>query len=1386
MSDRFVRQIDPPSSDGKQLARRISDFLTIPNIILVGDPGAGKSFLFQQLAAAENATLQTARDFLNTPLGPSGATLFIDALDEKRAGRNDQTTIDEIVRQLFKAKASRVRLSCREHDWLGDTDLAAFRPYFAQTEGYVVLALEALREEEQIDILRGEGIFDTAGFLREAARRGLADFLINPQSLKMLAEAVQKKSWPKSRLQLFEDTTGLLLQEHNLSRVRSGAGKYSSTEVRPAAGSVSALRLISDVEGVSLVESEADAAFPSYRSIPFADPEIILAALGRRAFRALPDEKADYSHRVRAEYLGAGWLAQKVREGLPLARVRALTAIDGVPAPELRGMHAWLVLLLREFSAELIDADPFGVLIYGDARSLDLSQRIRLLGGLRKLADADPFFVAEERLPATIDVLCNKTLESHLRLIISDQNAPFGIRRLLLDALSMVSPIPGLRKDLAAIVASNIAPFGLKAPAVKAAIHLGCSAANDLVAIYYSLGDTPEDIRLRAYILAHLYVARFSPSDVAALYYSAKASESDLASGILWDLSFGLPVADIPEILDLISAKPKGDDNADHFKDYEVEHFLERLIIRALEEGSSELSGARIFRWLQERRSLRGAYDEHEFAKFKELAVVQKVVAHRVFLEAVQHFSCEEGVGKMSRFVQSHFALDVSREPLNWLAQHLLSSKDRNLDSTKSLFALAMTWLVGDVNSEEVFLQLYQLGEEVPSLLSIRDERLSVAIDSWQSHNHKRAADRVLAKEASRLENRRRFEEDSDAVLRGEHVGWMVWLGNVYFAHFSDVDKNQTAMERIEVQLGKENSITAAAGLRTLALTGALPSLEELVSADEHNKYPTIWNAFAAGLDEVWLESGSVSDFDDERLKSLVGIDLVFPANLSDAQQQARKDGWKGHLLMRRPELVKDVYAFVAESALKRGKSHTTGLHALLNDDAFVQFRGGIALKFLYDLPDIPVHQLESLLQLAIVDSDRNELLELIGSKLHAASLSDEQRQLWALSAYLLDPDSFEAEFTRLAESSSKVVWRMRSLTSYDRDHKSRRSFSMQPSQVMLFAKIVAKHFEKSGYPSGGWAGDENPWDASDYVRNLLATLAADTSPIAEHSLKALHIDADMTSYRDDVKHAIARRAARTREILFKQPGWLDAISSLRGERPANVADMQALVASYIGEISCRMGTSNMDVYKSFWNEDSSGRPTSPKVEESARDALLVLLKPRLESLGLILEPEGHMVADKRADITVASHGLKLILELKRDIHPELWTAPKTQLNRFYTRDPEASGYGIFCVFWYGVNRKGKVPKRKIGGEPPKSAEDLQRMLNEEISADGMNKLVAVVVDVGVPDGQSIFKAKKAPRRGVAKPTGIIKRKKSTRKNVRSTLERSSKNSRSVARRKGH
>jgi predicted NACHT family NTPase len=179
-----------------------SEFSQVPHLILLGEAGSGKTHLFREQATEEKAAYVTARAFLNVPANKIyGQSLYIDGLDERRAGRGDRDTIDDIVGHLFEVEPKRVRISCRIADWLGETDLAALNTYFIQSSEPVVVVLEALSHDEQVEVLGARGAQATSAleFLAEAKRRGLDDFLSNPQNLLMLWAVAKDGIWPANR-----------------------------------------------------------------------------------------------------------------------------------------------------------------------------------------------------------------------------------------------------------------------------------------------------------------------------------------------------------------------------------------------------------------------------------------------------------------------------------------------------------------------------------------------------------------------------------------------------------------------------------------------------------------------------------------------------------------------------------------------------------------------------------------------------------------------------------------------------------------------------------------------------------------------------------------------------------------------------------------------------------------------------------------------------------------------------------------------------------------------------------------------------------------------------------------------------------------------------------
>lgn len=210
MNDRKILQLSPQvKPDDPRAEADFSSLSEVPNIVLLGDPSAGKTHLFRSAAQATGGHYMTVRSFLNARSDWSAATVFIDALDERRAGRGDDEVVDAIVRRLFACAPARVRISCRAQDWLADSDLEAFRQYFDDHGGVIVVSLFPLSDQEQRAVLAEHGMDVSAidGFLAEVDEHGLAEFKRNPQDLKMLATAVTNGVWPATRADLFEQST---------------------------------------------------------------------------------------------------------------------------------------------------------------------------------------------------------------------------------------------------------------------------------------------------------------------------------------------------------------------------------------------------------------------------------------------------------------------------------------------------------------------------------------------------------------------------------------------------------------------------------------------------------------------------------------------------------------------------------------------------------------------------------------------------------------------------------------------------------------------------------------------------------------------------------------------------------------------------------------------------------------------------------------------------------------------------------------------------------------------------------------------------------------------------------------------------------------------------
>ena len=410
--DRFFSQLQPEPDEHESAPQPLSNYYSHPAIVILGDPGSGKSTSFSESAATEpNAMFVSIRDFLHLQTDQwEGKTLYLDALDEQRTKSEDgRGALDRIRGKLDFLKRPRYRLSCRAADWYGGSEterLSAVSP-----DGKVlVLRLEPLSDADIITIA-GDKLADSTDFYNQAQRRGIDSLLRNPQTLKLIIAEVEGGVWPATRADLYQKACERLLQETNSEHVRGTTPYIPMSRLMTAAGYLCAVHLCGGTKGHALNPGDADDAFP-YIGELHGDQEAITSSVRQRAFRGDGPGCITPIHRTVAEYLSAHFFAQHLRASYPMKRVLALlTGYDGGTLSELRGIYAWLACLCEEEAATLIRRDPLGLVLYGDASILSTSGKQMLIDCLHDLAIKNPSFRAENWSACAFKILVQQLVK---------------------------------------------------------------------------------------------------------------------------------------------------------------------------------------------------------------------------------------------------------------------------------------------------------------------------------------------------------------------------------------------------------------------------------------------------------------------------------------------------------------------------------------------------------------------------------------------------------------------------------------------------------------------------------------------------------------------------------------------------------------------------------------------------------------------------------------------------------------------------------------------------------------------------------------------------------------------------------------------------------------
>jgi len=214
-------------------------------VVVLAEPGGGKTWLLDHLAAQAGTRRVSATKWLRTPyperLVSPGAPVLIDALDEASA-RTDGDAIGGVLARLEQAGSPRFVLTCRAADWQ-----AYARSEIAQDYAEPLIChLDPIARDDALAWLAAtcpDG--DAAAAFALLDERGLIDLTGNPLTLQMIAGVVGAHgTLPHSRAELYDMAVRQAWREENADRATGALAGLDETTALDAAGALCAAMLM--------------------------------------------------------------------------------------------------------------------------------------------------------------------------------------------------------------------------------------------------------------------------------------------------------------------------------------------------------------------------------------------------------------------------------------------------------------------------------------------------------------------------------------------------------------------------------------------------------------------------------------------------------------------------------------------------------------------------------------------------------------------------------------------------------------------------------------------------------------------------------------------------------------------------------------------------------------------------------------------------------------------------------------------------------------------------------------------------------------------------------------------------------------------------------------
>ena len=1318
----------------------LEDFRECDAYVLLGPPGSGKTTLFEAEGGRAGCHYVTARRFIahsieRLPPEWRDTTLFIDGLDEKRAGSPDgRTPLDEIWTRLEALGRPRFRLSCREVDWFGSNDRIHLET--VSRDGTLkVLRLDPLSDKgiHAFVSLRPD-VDDADAFVDEARERGIDHLLTNPQTLKMLADAVSGKAWPQSRIRTFELACEKLAQEFNSDHLLAIRDGPATPELRDAAARLCAVLLLTGHVGYVTDFGAGDAEYLGLASIPGDDPATLRIALNTRLFESPMEDghrtegRSGPVHRQIAEFLAARYLAGLIHNGLPVRRVFALiTGEDGGIVSELRGLSAWLAAHSPEARRELIERDPEGVAAYGDAGVFTQAEKRQLLECLcppNPSLDASRFtsLVTRDMVPVLRQWLDDSRRDGEHRNLV----------QFLLHVLANATPLPELGEMLSDLATSEDYSGNSRHWAAiclaQGALDQPAQFEKDVRQLLRGLRDghvRDEGKSMLGRLLQFLYPRFIGPEEVFDFLAEDHGRDRYIGDGLgPYDVFWQHYLAMETRPGDAVIVLDKLEEVFDRSEEWRrtgrppaspLAHAARLLVQKALDQ-TEEHEPQRTLRWLklaggddwgssQSSNAIRG-WIEARPERYKDL-----------LRESVAQCRRWENIQTAKRLLHG------ARTPSDYGRWCLgeIERAEGNENIARFWFEEAWDALRRDEGTDGLKLEHLECAAVANETLgrvfdALRTEDLHGPSDESEREDRQLALERRQKLEQAFSDWRQFFGQHEEALRENRcPAGVLNRLAEAYLGSYLDID-GENGRERLREFLGDETLVEAAMdGLRGAVQRDDLPTPKEVLALRSDNQRHLLAFPVVAGLD--LLPEDSISALDDSLARVAVAL-------LVASRPPSPEPGWVRPLFESRPNVAAEEIVRFAAAALRRGEQQVSFVYEMLDYEWLSEVAHIACPRLLRAFPvRAPRHLfnvLNRLLWWGTGNLEASAMEPIVVAKLAARSMTAGQRAYWHAAQLVVSSEPNLAGVEAFAEKHANALSGFFAF------------FQRHPDQTTLLGRLpspslgrLARLLGARSHPLRAVRSEPAKVIGSELVRIMLEVLGTRAEDDALRALTELGDDSRMEAWHTIAQQVQQEQRVVRRDARFRHADPATVCRTLASRQPANVADLAALTFEHVSVIARNIRDGSTNDWRQYW--EKGGDSWRPAHEDDCRDALLSDLKARLHPLGVEAAPEGRYADAKRADIRVSYGGFNVPVEIKKSGSRDLWRAIRDQLTARYTRDPGAAGCGIYLVFWFG-NEPDPCQMPESGARP-RSAAELGERLRGMLSADEARLISICVID---------------------------------------------------------